>query len=324
MPTPALPRHLRPMKAVSGELPPDDAGWAVEIKWDGMRALAFADHGELTLMSGNQLDATASFPEIAGLARQLGDHGAVLDGELVATDASGRPSFGELQKRMHVRSVAEAAARSASTPVTFVAFDLLWLDGLDATGLAYVDRRRLLAELVQPAERWQISASHEGDAVSWLHAVKERGMEGLVLKRLDSRYEPGRRSPHWRKVKIRREQEFVVGGWVAGERGLADSVGGLIIGYYDGDRLVYAGRVGSGLKEADRRRLGARFAETAIDHDPFTPPPAVQRDKRPHFVRPDLVVQVAFGEWTSEGIIRHPSYVGERPDKDPRSVVREP
>jgi len=311
------------MKAVSGDLP-RGAGWVFEVKWDGMRAIACCDHGALHLHSGRLHDVTDRFGELAGLATALEAHRVVLDGEIVALDDAGRPDFGRLQQRMHVARAATAARRAAEVPVSYLVFDLLWLDDHDLCAQPYTQRRRLLEALVDPGPHWQVPAALGDDGEAWLRAVADQGLEGLVAKRADSRYEPGRRSPSWRKVKVRRRQELVVAGWVEGEGGLAGELGALVLAHHDAaGRLTYAGRVGSGISDPERRRLRAELESRAEPTSPI--PGGVPRgDAAVHHCRPELVVEVAFAEWTAEGLLRHPTYVGQRLDVDPATVVREP
>lgn len=313
-----LPR-IAPMKATSGDLPRDE-GWAFEVKWDGMRLVAQVDGGAgtLELRTTNDLDATARFTEVAGLAQAIGPHRAVLDGEVVALDEDGRPSFGLLQSRMHV------AREGGEVPVSYVLFDLMHLDGSDTIDLPFRDRHRLLEQLVEPGPTWQISAVHE-DGSALLDAARRQGLEGVMAKRLESRYEPGKRSRSWIKVKVRRQQEVVVGGWLAGTGGREGQLGSLLVGCYEGGALRYAGRVGTGFKAPELDRLGALLAEREQEDSPFDPPPPREVLRAgARFCRPDLVVEVAFAEWTADGRLRHPSYLGQRIDKEPADVVREP
>ncbi|HEX4867251.1 MAG TPA: non-homologous end-joining DNA ligase [Acidimicrobiales bacterium] len=322
-----LPRTLVPMKATSGDLPPGP-GWTYEVKWDGMRALAFVDHGTVRVQSYNERDVTASWPELADLPAALPATTAILDGELVATDAEGRPSFGRLQQRMHLTKAAEVAARAAEVPVTYVVFDLLHLDGHDLTGQPLRDRRRLLGELLDPGPRWRLSPLHD-DGAALLAAADEQGLEGVVAKRLDSTYEPGRRVRTWLKVKVRRRQEMVVGGWIPGEGNRAGRIGALLVGYHeaagDGGPLRFAGRVGTGFTEAELRRLDGIFGPLASDACPFDPPPPrAEMLRHPRWLKPVIVAELAFGEWTSDGRLRHPSYLGLRDDKSASDVTRDP
>jgi bifunctional non-homologous end joining protein LigD len=296
------------MKAVSTENVPTDEGWEFEIKWDGNRNFAFVEDGAVRFQTSNKLDSTARFAELASLADGVNAKQAILDGEMVVLDDAGRPSFGLLQQ--------------GGAPLLYVVFDVLEIDGRDVTGLPYSDRRKLLEQLVENGDRWMISPRHpDGEALYEL--AKERGLEGIVAKRADSVYEVGRRSPSWRKIKYRPQQEFVVGGWVPGTGTRESTLGALLVGVYEGEKLRYSGRVGTGFKERELQRLLARFRELAQDECPFDPPPPPPTRKIAKWLRPEMVVEVQFAEWTSESILRQPSYVGERDDKNPRKVVRE-
>lgn len=322
-----LPRTLVPMKATSGELPLGEA-WGYEVKWDGMRALAFVERGSVRVQSYNERDVTASWPELTGLAAALPAATALLDGEIVATDDQGRPSFGRLQQRMHLTKASEVAARAAEVPVTYVVFDLLHLDGHDLTGRPLRDRRRLLDELLEPGPCWQRSPVHD-DGQALLDAATAQGLEGVVAKRLDSPYEPGKRVRTWLKVKVRRQQEMVVGGWVPGEGNRSGRIGALLVGYHeragDGGPLHFAGRVGTGFTDAELRRLEDLLDPLSTDDCPFDPlPPRIELRRGPRWVRPELVAELAFGEWTSDGRLRHPSYLGLRDDKAAADVTRDP
>lgn len=335
-----LPRGLKPMKAVLAEaLPSDDPhepAWAYEIKWDGMRVLAYVDPDAdppVRLESSNQRDVTASFPDLAALEDAACGRAAVFDGEVVALDEDGRPSFGRLQQRMHLTGAAEVARRMVEVPVLYEVFDLLHFDGTDTTALPYDDRRRLLTHLLDDAgaarpERrcWSLSTAHDDGEALW-EAAKMHRLEGVMAKRRASPYEAGKRSANWRKVKVRWEQELVIGGWLPGEGARAHRFGALLVGYHDADEpdrpLRYAGRVGTGFTEAELFRLGALLDERASDTCPFEPPPPRPVARVARWVEPDLVAEVAFAEWTSEGILRHPAYQGQRDDKAAADVVRE-
>jgi bifunctional non-homologous end joining protein LigD len=315
----------KPMKAVSGDLPENDDGWAYEIKWDGMRVVTGIDGG-IRGVSTRGLDVIPRFPELEGLAEHLRGHQVVLDGEVVAFDGH-RTDFGRLQYRMHVGDRHEALRRAADTPVVYVVFDLLHLDGIDTMPLPYVDRRRLLVDLVEPGSGWSVPLHQEGEGEALVDAAEEQGLEGVVAKRLASKYEPGRRSPAWRKVKVRHEQELVVGGWTRGEGNREGSFGALLVGYHTPDDpdgpLEFAGAVGTGFDHAELERMQALLGAHASDRSPFRDPlPKTVRGVR--WTRPELVVEVEFAEWTSEGRMRHPAYLGERIDVDPGDVIREP
>jgi bifunctional non-homologous end joining protein LigD len=311
------------MKAVSDQLPAEPAGWLFEIKWDGVRVIATLDHGEIHLASANGRTITASYPELALLADELSDHTVVLDGEVVALDDDGLPSFGRLQGRMHIADAAEAYRRAAEVPIVYQVFDLLHLDGNDLYEFPVSDRRRLLEGLLETGPHWRVPPSYD-DGRALLDAAVELGLEGIVAKRADSRYVPGSRSPSWRKIKVRRRQELVVAGWTDGTGNREGRLGALLLGYHEGDALRFAGRVGSGLSRRDLDWWRAQLDERAIEECPFDPPPPAADRRVAHWARPELVVEVAFAEWSHDDRLRHPSYLGRRDDKDPRSVVREP
>jgi bifunctional non-homologous end joining protein LigD len=317
-----MPRGLAPMLARSGEIPRDTAGWAFEIKWDGVRALAYSTPGELHLQSRNLTYITASYPELRRLGRALGSHSAILDGEIVALDDAGRPSFQALQRRMHVTSPAQVKRLAQGTPVTYMIFDLLWLDGHPLTDLAYVQRRELLAGLRLAGDRWQTPDHALRDGAGLLAAAAEQDLEGIVAKRLDSTYQPGLRSRAWVKVKAIRRQEFVIGGWLPRKGSRAGPVGALLLGVHDPDgALRHVGRVGSGFTDAELERLGALLEPLRRDSSPFSAGPTPPRESV--FCEPRVVAEVAFTQWTSSGSLRQPSYKGLREDKPAAEVVRE-
>jgi bifunctional non-homologous end joining protein LigD len=317
-----MPARIVPMLARPGELPDEDGSWAYEIKWDGVRAIAYSTPGELRLESRNLNDITASYPELTRLGRALGSHQAVLDGEIVAFDPEGRPSFGALQQRMHVSSREAAKRLAARTPVTYVLFDLLWLDGHSLMGRPYSERRERLLELGLDADRWQTPQHVVGHGEELLRVSAEQRLEGIVAKRLASTYEPGRRPTSWVKVKSMGRQEFVVGGWMPGRGRRRETIGALLLGVYEpGGVLRYAGRVGTGFSDAELRRLQQLLAPLATEESPFGAGERPPREAQ--FCRPELVAEVEFAEWTDAGIVRHPSYKGLREDKAAAEVVRE-
>jgi bifunctional non-homologous end joining protein LigD len=318
----AMPARIKPMLARSGALPSEQREWAFEIKWDGVRAIAYSQPGELRLESRNLKEITDSYPELARLNRALSSHSAVLDGEIVAFDSDGRPSFGALQPRMHVGSRAQAKRLAADTPVTYVIFDLLWLDGHSLMALPYLERRDRLATLQLNGESWQTPEHLVGQGSELLEASRRQGLEGIVAKRLSSIYQPGVRTRDWIKVKSVGRQEFVIGGWMPGKGRRSDSIGALLLGVYDGEgQLHYAGRVGTGFSESELERLSRLLVALQRETSPFT---AGERPPRGAvFAQPRLVAEVEFAEWTRTGSLRQPSYKGLREDKSPQEVVRE-
>jgi bifunctional non-homologous end joining protein LigD len=311
------------MKATTGPLP-TGPGWIYEVKWDGMRAVTEVAPAGVRAWSANGRDSTAAFPELGALADALPVE-ATVDGELVALDDEGRPSFERLQHRMHVTSVADARRRAEEVRVAYVVFDLLRLSGHDLTDRPWSDRRHLLDQLADDLPLGTDVAQVYDDGPSLLAVCEERGLEGVVAKRVDSPYIPGRRTRSWIKVKVRRHDEMVVGGWAPGEGNRAGRLGALLVGYHaaPGDAtLRYAGKVGSGFTGAELERMGRLLAPLAQQECPFEPVPPVAQARLAHWVRPEIVVEVAYGDWTSDGRLRHPVYMGQRTDVDAGAVVR--
>jgi len=293
------------------------------VKWDGVRSIAYVEGGRARFESRRGGDITSRYPELRALGPALASTAAVLDGEIVAFDGE-RPSFERLQQRMHVGNERAIRRLMNEVPVVYVMFDLLWLEGYSTLELPYRERRKLLDELAPQGPSWQTPAAHEGDGAALLDATHNLGLEGVVAKRLDSTYDPGRRSRAWLKVKNQNRQEFVIGGWLPGQGARSTSLGALLIGYYESTspdaRLHYAGRVGTGLTESELRRLVELLEPLRRDASPFTPAPRVNNAT---FVEPDLVAEVRFTEWTRAGVVRNPAYLGLREDRDPHDVLRE-
>ncbi len=321
-----MPEHIVPMMARSSTaLPPRQRDWSFEVKWDGVRAIAYAQPGRLRLESRNLNDVTDAYPEVRGMLEDLGMREVVLDGEIVAFDYSDpahpKPSFERLQQRMHVRSASSVRRLAASVPVVYAVFDLLYLDGHSLMELPYTERRARLEQLGLGGRAWRVPAARVGEGTPLLEATREQGLEGVVAKRLDSRYEPGRRSGAWLKVKNTRRQELVIGGWIPGEGRRSERIGALLMGYYRDASFVYAGRVGTGFTERTLDELARRLEPFRRDGSPFKHGPRFPREAV--FVEPCLVAEIEFREWTGEGVMRAPSFKGLREDKSPREVVRE-
>jgi bifunctional non-homologous end joining protein LigD len=317
----SAPSNLRPMLATLAKEPPHTDDWAFELKWDGIRALGYVDGGRIRLVTRNGNDVTHRYPELRKLGEVFGTSDALLDGEIVAFDDNGRPSFELLQRRMHVESDSTIRRLRNEVPVTYMIFDLLWLDGRSLLDTPYAERRARLAELKLTGASWQTPPHEVGDGAATINISKQFGLEGVVAKRLDSRYEPGKRSGAWVKVKNALRQEFVVGGWQPGEGGRAGTIGSLLIGYYDDEgELHYAGKVGSGLSGAWIEQLDALFDGHQRTANPFA---TGRIPKGVEFVDPLVVIEVRFTEWTSVGNVRQPTFLGIRTDKDARDVRRE-
>jgi bifunctional non-homologous end joining protein LigD len=317
-----MPERVVPMLATSGPLPRDDDAFAYEIKWDGVRAVSYVRDGVMHVQSRNLNDITNRYPEIHGLTEALSGRAAVLDGEVVAFDETGRPSFGHLQRRMHLANQIEVRQRMGEVPIAYVLFDVLWVDGRTTMGLPYAERRAVLSDLVaEPGPCWKVSTPHFGDGAALLEAARSQQLEGIVAKRADSVYEPGRRSRNWLKIKLQRTQELVIGGWVPGEGNRTGHLGALLMGYYDAEGFRFAGKVGTGFSEKTLRSLKEMLGPIARDTSPFV-------DKVPwklaRFVEPELIAEVEYTEWTQGNTLRHPSFKGLRDDKDPRDVGRDP
>ena len=320
----AMPEKIVPMMARTGTLPRDDEDWAFEVKWDGVRAICHSEPGRMRLHSRNLLDITPRYPEVGRLNRALSHHRAILDGEIVALDAEGRPSFGALQRRMHVGSESTVRRLAKEAPVTYIIFDLLWLDGHSLMDLPYTERRARLAELeLGDGGRWRVPDYVVGHGEQLLAATEQQGLEGVIAKRLDSNYEPGRRTPSWLKIKNVDRQEVVVGGWVPGDGKRRDRIGALLVGVRDDDGgLRHVGRVGTGFTEAELDRLAEKLRPLEREDSPFAPGgPKIPRGAV--FAEPELVAEVEFREWTEGGQLRAPSYKGLRDDKPAELVVRE-
>jgi bifunctional non-homologous end joining protein LigD len=315
-----MPDRLAPMLARSGPLPRDEEKWGFEVKWDGIRTVVFCDHGHIELQGRNFSDFTPRYPEVRELARAVGARRMILDGEIVAFDEQGRPSFERLQSRMHLASDSAVKRRMRDIPVTYVAFDLLYLDGRSTLPLRYEQRREVLEALELEGPAWRVPAYHPGEGSALLAATRDLGIEGIVAKRLDSTYEAGRRSSGWVKVKNVCEQDVVIGGWTPGEGGRSKTLGALAAGVYEDGELVYAGKVGSGFTEQTLALLQRELESLRRADSPF---PGRQPPKGTNFVEPRLVARVELREWTGSGTMRAPSFKGLRPDIDPQECVRE-
>ena len=312
---------IAPMLATTGAMPRPAHGWAFEFKWDGMRAIAQVHGGSVRATSRNRKELLGRFPELTELAAALAGHDAILDGEIVATDDAGRPDFGLLQHRI---ADAGGSSRARQVPVSYLVFDLLYLDGRWLLDAPWDARRDTLEGLRLHGPHVAVPPAFRDSAgADVLAAGRAQGLEGVVAKRRGAAYRPGARSLDWVKIKNSRTQEVVVGGWTDGRGALAGTVGALLVGIPGPDGLEYAGKVGTGFDDATRRQILDALRPLERPSGPFSGRlPADARNA--HFVAPALVAEVRFAEWTAAGRLRHPSWGGWRPDKHPREVVREP
>jgi bifunctional non-homologous end joining protein LigD len=309
-PTPA-PKDLSPMLATHGSVAKLTASqWAFEGKWDGYRLLVDAEHGEVLLRSRSGREVTSEYPQLAGLAADLAEHHVLLDGEVVALDESGVPSFGEMQNR------------ARATRIEFWAFDILYIDGRSLLRAKYRDRRRLLETLTDGTDLI-VPDQLPGNGAQALEYSREHRWEGVVAKKWDSTYQPGRRSAAWIKDKNWNTQEIVIAGWRQGEGGRSSGIGALLMGIPGQAGLDFVGRVGTGFSEKELARLKKVLAPLHTDESPFNAGLSSQDGRGLTFVEPTLVGEVRYSEWTSDGRLRQPSWRGLRPDKEPGEVVRE-
>ena len=321
------PRFVEPMKALLVKTLPKGDRWVYEIKFDGVRVIAIKRGRTVHLISRLNHSLTTSFSEIAKGLRQFPAKVAVIDGEIVALDDQGRSSFQLIQPFIH----GSHPARDRP-PLLFYVFDLLNLEGRDVKALPLEHRRKLLAPLLQGLPSVvKLSAGFRRSPRRLLKEVQRHGLEGLIGKRLDSTYEPGRRSGSWIKLKIVNEQEFVIGGYTPPKRS-REYFGALVIGYYKGKALHFASKVGTGFDGSLLRSLFAKFQNIKTDQCPFTDLPSKKSDpqglstsdmKQCTWLKPEFVCQVRFAEWTHGGHLRQPVFLGLREDKKPDEVVRE-
>ncbi len=313
----AIPRDVKPMLTTLVDEPFDDERWVFELKWDGYRAIAVVEKDGVTLTSRTGKDLLHQFPEMKTVARMFRSIPVVVDGELCVLDGEGRPDFQALQSRD--KPAPRGLAHRKPSPVTFVVFDLLYADGRDLRERPLEERKRLLESIVVPDGGVLYSKHVEGKGVELFRLAERRGLEGIVGKVRTAPYR-STRSREWVKIKAKMRQELVIGGWTE-PRGSRKEFGALLVGYYDGDVLQYAGHVGTGY---DAKLLGSvmkKLQPLERKTSPFADTP--KTNTRAHWVKPELVAEVTFAEWTREGILRQPVFLGLRIDKDPKSVVRE-
>jgi bifunctional non-homologous end joining protein LigD len=312
-----LPVITKPMLATLVDAPFDDPAWLFEFKWDGYRAIAVVDaDGSVTLTSRNGNDLLNQFAELAQMRTAFTSLPIIVDGEICILDDRGRSSFQALQSRDKRFA---GNGKPSKTPVTFVAFDCLYADGRDIRGEPLEERKALLEKLIVP-DHGVMYSKHVIETGTQLYAFAVReSLEGIIGKERRSPYRSAR-SREWVKVKAKRRQEFVIGGWTE-PRGSRASFGALLLGVYDGTNFLYAGHVGTGFDEAKLAAIGKQLAKIEVAASPFAARP--KTNTKAHWVKPSLVAEVEFAEWTRDAILRQPVFVGLRTDKDAADVVRE-
>jgi bifunctional non-homologous end joining protein LigD len=311
-----MPENITPMKGTLAASPPRGDGWLYEIKWDGVRAICMIANGAVRMVSRSGKSCERQYPELSVLPHFVDAREAVLDGEICVLDERGRPRFNLIQNRIMVSDPASIAALARSKPATLFLFDLLYLDGHDLRAVPLVERKKLLKAVVRPGGAIRISESFE-EGEHLLEAAREQELEGVIAKRVDSRYE-ARRTNTWLKIKTVRHNECVICGYTQGER---DYFGALVLGIYENNTLVWAGNVGTGFDNARMAEIHRRLQPLVTAKSPFKEQHKLLKGVT--WVRPELVCTVKYIEWTPDGRLRAPVFIGLRPDVDPKEAVRE-
>jgi bifunctional non-homologous end joining protein LigD len=319
----ARPPQLSPMLATPGYEPFDRGGWWFEPKFDGVRTLLYLEGEDVRLISRTGRDQTATYPELSRLYRRISAVNAVLDGEIVATDEDGKTSFELLQQRMNLTGRAEIERIRRKIPVELVVFDILWLDGEDQTRLPLTERRDRLQSVVLEDNGIRLVYWAPDEGIRFFEAAEKLGLEGVIAKRAASRYQPGKRSEDWRKIKILKVQDCVILGWTPGQRGRSEVFGALLVGAYVDGKLTWIGQVGTGFTDHMLHDLLARLKDLETDRPPIDDP-ELRKVKGARWVRPELVGAVEYLQMTAIGKLRAPSFKGLRTDKLPEDCILEP
>jgi bifunctional non-homologous end joining protein LigD len=312
-----MPRFIPPMLATLGAAPLDNPDWQFEIKWDGFRVETVVEGDTVRLWTRGEQDAARYFGTFLDPPSWIDARQAIVDGEVIALDDRGEPDFALLQARIKGQ-----ASIGTPTPFVYEVFDLLWLDGRSLLDEPLVERRRLLAGALKPDPRVRLSEHIEQDGLAFFEAAKVRQLEGIMAKDRRSPYLPGKRAMTWQKVKIRPEQELVVGGMTRGT-GKAIELGALLVGVYEDGALQYAGKVGAGFNDASRADLLAALDPLVVDEPPFAVAPPRPVSRSAIWLRPEVVIRAEFAGWTGDGLVRQAAYKGFDLGKDPKAVRRE-
>lgn len=318
---------IKPMLAKLGSIPFDTEDYAYEIKWDGLRAILYVQNGKIKILSRNLKDITSQYPELQELSNCFKGKNAILDGEIVILDKDNKPSFSLLQYRMGVVSAVEITEKMHAFPVNYIIFDLLYYMDESLLHLSYLERQKLLSSLKLSGSYWQ-TPGFKTQGITMLEATKKLNLEGIVAKRLHSTYLPGKRTGDWLKIKNQHRQELLIAGWVPGKGSRQGTLGSILTGYFDHlpaendhQHLIYAGKVGTGFNRETLNKLKILFKPLEISQNPFNHEPPIK--EKVIFLKPILIGEFEFTEWTPSGTMRHPSFKGLRQDKDPRFIVRE-
>jgi bifunctional non-homologous end joining protein LigD len=314
----AMPQSVVPMTATAVTAPPRGRDWLYEIKWDGIRAICFIENDRVRMISRNGNSYDRQFPELTVMPNFISADEAIVDGEIAVLDDKGRAGFSLIQPRINQTDPNSVAHLARKTPAVFLAFDLLYLNGYDLRGVPLAERKRALEAVLNPSDRIRISQHFDATGEQMLQAARDAGLEGIVAKQVDSKYED-RRSRCWLKIKITGQQEFVICGYTHGER---TTFGSLVLGVYDAGKLTWVGNVGTGFNDQTLNAIHKRLSALETDRTPFEKRPAMLRSVT--WVKPELVCECRFTEWTKDGKLRAPVFLGLRTDKVPEDCVREP
>jgi bifunctional non-homologous end joining protein LigD len=315
----AMPAQIKPMLATLVDEPFSDPEWLFETKWDGVRAVCFIKNGKAQFVSRNQLEMTAQYPELQNVAASIEGSDAILDGEIVALDASGVSRFQLLQRRLGRKNAREIGRLAATSQIAFYVFDLLYLDGFDLMGCKLLERKEILERILKPSRNIRYSDHIIGEGEKLFAEVAKVPLEGMIAKRLDRKYVQ-RRSTDWLKVKTIQQSEVVIGGYTKPRNSRA-YFGALVVGLYDAGKLHYVAHTGGGFNHQTLEQTYKLMQPLRTEACPFVERPKTNEPVQ--WVKPKLVAQVKFSEWTADGRMRHPVFLGLRQDKKPEECVFE-